>query len=145
MRKVFLDTSFILAYVNSNDELHENALRLEEAEDILSQDCYINNNVLNEVLTLTGRKMNIDAAEEIYYGLIDSFEILNEYTIFNYTSKTFDIFKKIVGSNSKKTKLSFTDSSIILTMKESNITDLVSFDQQFKNFNEINLIGPNYL
>ena len=145
MKKVFLDTSFILAYVNSNDELHDNALRLEETENILSQDCYINNNVLNEVLTLTGRKMNIDAAEEIYYGLIDSFEILNEYTIFNYTSKTFDIFKKIVGSNSKKTKLSFTDSSIILTMKESNITDLVSFDQQFKNFNEINLIGPNYL
>lgn len=145
MKKVFLDTSFILAYVNSNDELHDNALRLEETENILSQDCYINNNVLNEVLTLTGRKMNIDAAEEIYYGLIDSFEILNEYTIFNYTAKTFDIFKKIVGTNSKKTKLSFTDSSIILTMQESNITDLVSFDQQFKNFNAINMIGLDYL
>ena len=145
MKKVFLDTSFILAYVNSNDELHDNALRLEEAENILSQDCYINNNVLNEVLTLTGRKMNIDAAEEIYYGLIDSFKILNEYTIFNYTAKTFDIFKKIVGTNSKKTKLSFTDSSIILTMQESKITDLVSFDQQFKYFNKINLIGLNYL
>ena len=37
MKKVFLDTSFILSYVNSNDELHENALKLEEAEDILSQ------------------------------------------------------------------------------------------------------------
>ena len=145
MKKVFLDTSFILAYVNSNDELHENALRLEESENILSQDCHINNNVLNEVLTLTGRKMNIDDAEEIYYGLIDSFEILNEYTIFNYTAKTFNIFKKIVGANSKKTKLSFTDSSIILTMKELNIPDLVSFDQQFKNFNKINLIGLDYL
>ena len=100
---------------------------------------------MNEVLTLTGRKINIYAAEEIYYGLIDSFEILNEYTIFNYTAKTFDIFKKIVGSNSKKTKLSFTDSSIILTMNESNITDLVSFDQQFKNFKKINLIGLDYL
>lgn len=145
MSKVFLDTSFILAYVNSNDELHKTALRLEEAENILSQDCYINNNVLNEVLTLTGRKINIDAAEEIYYGLIDSFEILNEYTIFNYTAKTFDIFKRTVGSNSKKTKLSFTDSSIILTMQESNIVNLVSFDQQFENFDEINLIGLDYL
>ncbi len=145
MSKVFLDTSFILAYVNSNDELHEKALRLEEAENILSQDCCINNNVLNEVLTLTGRKINIDAAEEIYYGLIDSFEILNEYNIFNYTAKTFDIFKKTVGTNSKKTKLSFTDSSIILTMQESNITDLVSFDQQFENFDEINIIGLDYL
>lgn len=145
MRKVFLDTSFILGFVNSNDELHENAIKLEETENILSQDCYINNNVLNEVLTLTGRKININAAEEIYYGLIDSFEILNEYDIANYTSKTFDIFKRVVGLNSKKTKLSFTDSSIILTMKKSNITDLVSFDQQFKNFNEINLIGLDYL
>lgn len=145
MRKVFLDTSFILAYVNSNDELHENALRLEETENILSKNCYINNNVLNEVLTLTGGKMNIDASEEIYYSLIDSFEILNEYTIFNYTTKTFDIFKRIVGANSKKTKLSFTDSSIILTMQESNIDDLVSLDQQFKNFDDINLIGLDYL
>lgn len=145
MRKLFLDTSFILGFVNSNDDLHENAIKLEEAENILSQDCYINNNVLNEVVTLTGRKINITAAEEIYYGLIDSFEILNEYDIINYTSKTFDIFKRVVGSNSKKTKLSFTDSSIILTMKESNITDLVSFDQQFKHFDEINLIGSDYL
>ena len=70
---------------------------------------------------------------------------LNEYDIVNYTSETFDIFKRVVGLNSKKTKLSFTDSSIILTMKKSNITDLVSFDQQFKNFNEINLIGLDYL
>ena len=145
MRKVFLDTSFILAYVNSNDELHGNALRLEKVEKVLSQDCYINNNVLNEVLTLTGRKINIAAAEEIYYGMIDSFEILNEYNIFNYTAKTFDIFKRIVGAKSEKTKLSFTESSIILTMQESNIHDLVSFNQQFKNFNEINLIGLDYL
>lgn len=145
MKKLFLDTSFILGYVNSNDELHKNALRLEEGEDILSQDCYINNNVLNEVLTLTGRRINIDAAEETYYGIIDSFKILDEYSILNYTAKTFNIFKRIVGPKSKKTKLSFTDSSIILTMQESNITDLVSFDQQFKNFNEINLIGLDYL
>jgi len=145
MNKVFLDTSFILAYVNSNDELHENALRLDEIENVLSKDCYINNNVLNEVLTLTGRKINIDAAEEIYYSLIDSFEILNEYNIFNYTAKTFDIFKRIVGLYSKKTKLSFADSSIILTMRESNMSDLISFDRQFENFDEINLIGLDYL
>lgn len=140
MKKVFLDTSFILAYVNSNDELHDNALRLEEKENIFSQKCYINNNVLNEVLTLAGRKMNINAAEEIYYGLIDNFEILDEYSIVNYTSKNFYIFKKYIGKQSNKTKLSFTDSSIILTMKEFNITDLVSFDNEFQRIVDINLI-----
>ncbi|MBR0271697.1 MAG: type II toxin-antitoxin system VapC family toxin [Methanobrevibacter sp.] len=145
MKKIFLDTSFILAYINSNDELHESALKLEEEENILSQDCFINNNVLNEVLTLTGRKINVNAAQNIYYGLIDSFDVLNEYDIINYTIKTFNIFKKIIGTDSKKTKLSFTDSSIVLTMRESNINNLVSFDQQFQHFKEINLIGLNYL
>ena len=99
--------------------------------------------VLNEVLTFTGRKSALKHQKR--YSLIDSFEILNEYIIFNYTAKTFDIFKKNAGSNSNKTKLSFTDSSIILTMQESDITDLVSFDQQFENFTEINLIGLDYL
>ena len=126
---------FILWYlIYSNDELHENSLRLEEAENILSQDCYINNNVLNEVLTLSGRKLNIDSAEEIYYGLIDSFEILNEYNIFNYIAKTFDISKELLEPIAKKNKIKFQKSSIIPTMQESNITDLVSFNQQFKNF-----------
>ena len=142
MTEYFLDTSFIMALLLDSDSNHKKAVNLAY---VLNEKCYINNNILNEVLTLTGRKININAAEETYYGLIDSFEILNEYNIVNYTSKTFDIFKRVVGPNSKKTKLSFTDSSIILTMKESNITDLVSFDQQFKHFDEINLIGPNYL
>lgn len=140
MKKIFLDTSFIIAYVNSNDEQNEKALKLEEKENIFSQKCYINNNVLNEVLTLAGRKMNINAAEEIYYGLIDNFEILDEYSIVNYTSKNFHIFKKYIGKQSNKTKLSFTDSSIILTMKEFNITDLVSFDNEFQRIVDINLI-----
>ena len=35
MSKVFLDTSFILAYVNSNDELHKNALQ-ENLQSIFS-------------------------------------------------------------------------------------------------------------
>ena len=68
---------------------------------------------------------------QIYYG-----------TLFKIIDKV-DNGTKV--SNSKKTKLSFTDSSIILTMQESNINDLVSFDQQFKNFDEINVIGLDYL
>ncbi|WP_407375608.1 type II toxin-antitoxin system VapC family toxin [Methanobrevibacter sp.] len=144
MKGVFLDTSFILAYINSNDMLHRNAMRLQQNENVLAQNCFINNNVLNEVLTVVGRKFNVRAAEEIYYGLIDSFDILNEYDIFNYTGKTFDIFKTS-GANNAKKGLSFTDSSIVLTMSEMNISDLVSFDRQFKGFSQISLIGPDYL
>ena len=116
--KYFLDTSFIMALVLDSDSNHEKALKLVY---VLNEECYINNNVLNEVLTLTGRRLSIDAAREIYYGLIDTFTILNEYDINNYNNKNFEIFEEFVGSNSKKTKLSFTDSSIVLTMKEQKI------------------------
>lgn len=136
--KYFLDTSFILALVLVSDSNYEKALKIS---DILDEDCYINNNVLNEILTLTGRKLNINSSKELYYSLIDSFYLLNEYDIFNYTSKTFQIFEKYVGQNSNKTKLSFTDSSIIVTMKEYGITNLVSFDEEFKRVKEIELIN----
>lgn len=135
--KYFLDTSFILALILDSDSNHDKAKNLLY---ILNEECYINNNVLNEVLTLSGRKLNINAAKEIYYNLIDSFELLNEYDILNYNSENFKIFETYVGVNSNKTKLSFTDSSIILTMKSFKINNLVSFDQEFEKVEGINLI-----
>ncbi len=135
--KYFLDTSFILAIVLDSDSNYKKAVNLAH---VLNEKCYINNNVLNEVLTLIGRKLDINSAKELYYNIIDSFELLNEYDISNYNSENFNIFEKYVGENSKKTRLSFTDSSIILTMKEYNIPNLVSFDKEFKKVKGINLI-----
>ena len=136
--KYFIDTSFIMALVLNSDANYNKAVKLDY---ILNEKCFINNNVLNEVLTLTGRKINIDSAKEIYYNLIDSFEVLDEYDILNYNSENFKIFEKYIGINSNKTKLSFTDSSIILTMKEFEIDSLVTFDKEFKRIEDINLIG----
>lgn len=136
--KYFLDTSFIMALVLNSDANYNKAVKLDY---ILNEKCFINNNVLNEVLTLTGRKINIDSAKEIYYNLIDSFEVLDEYDILNYNSENLKIFEKYIGINSNKTKLSFTDSSIILTMKEFEIDSLVTFDKEFKRIEDINLIG----
>ena len=136
--KYFLDTSFIMALVLDSDANYNKAVKLDY---ILNENCFINNNVLNEVLTLTGRKINIDSAKEIYYNLIDSFEVLDEYDILNYNSENLKIFEKYVGIDSNKTKLSFTDSSIILTMKEFEIDSLVTFDKEFKRIEDINLIG----
>ena len=138
--KYFLDLSFILALIIKTDENYENALELV---DIFNDECYINFNVLNEVLTLVGRKIDILAAKEVYYTLIDNFILLNEYSIGEYNENTFAIFETYVGSDSKKTKLSFTDSSIILTMKEFGIKNLVSFDKEFKRVEGINIINKN--
>lgn len=136
--KYFLDSSFILALILKTDANHEKAFELV---DVLNEDCYINHNVLNEVLTLVGRKINILAAKEVYYTLIDNFTLLNEYSIAEYNENTFKIFENYKGSNSNKAKLSFTDSSIVLTMREFEISDLLSFDKEFKRVDGINIIN----
>ena len=136
--KYFLDTSFILSLILDSDSNHDKAINLL---NIINEDCYINNNVLNEVLTLIGRKLNVFDAKEVYFALIDSFTLLNEYNINDYNNKTFEIFEENMGENIKKTKLSFTDSSIILTMNEYGIDKLVSFDEEFKRIKGITLIN----
>lgn len=136
--KYFLDSSFILALILKTDANHEKAFELV---DVLNEDCYINHNVLNEVLTLVGRKINILAAKEVYYTLIDNFTLLNEYSIAEYNENTFKIFENYIGSNSNKAKLSFTDSSIVLTMREFEISNLLSFDKEFKRVDGINIIN----
>lgn len=138
MDKYFLDTSFILALILDNDSNYYKALN---HENILHKKCYINHNVLNEVLTLIGRKVNVETAKEVYYTLIDNFILLNEYNIPNYNNKTFSIFEKYLGKKSNKTKLSFTDSSILVTMAEFDIKNLVSFDEEFKRVKNIELIN----
>ena len=136
--KYFLDTSFILSLVLDSDQNYEKALKLLYVFD---EECYINNNVLNEVLTLVGIKLNISSAKLAYYAMIDNFTILNEYEINNYNYKTFEIFEGNIRVNSEKTKLSFTDSSIILSMREYGIDNLVSFDKGFEDFKDITLIN----
>lgn len=78
MKKYFLDSSFIMALVLDSDSNYDKAVNLKY---VLKENCFINNNVLNEVLTLIGRKLNMNSAKEIYYTLIDSLNIINKYEI----------------------------------------------------------------
>lgn len=76
--KYFLDSSFILSLFLDSDSNHKKAV---DVKYVLNEECFINNNVLNEVLTLIGRKLNMNSAKEIYYTLIDSLNIINKYEI----------------------------------------------------------------
>lgn len=131
MSKYFLDTSFIIAYAIDSDSQYKKALKYE---NILKEDCYINNNILSEIINIVNVKVDYKKAMELYYIAIDNFSILNEYDIDKYNSKTLNVFEKYKG------KLSFTDSSIITTMKEYHIDNLISFDTGLKKCNEINVL-----
>lgn len=132
MTKVFLDTSYIIALAFDNDDNNERAVELL---DILNEDCFINNSIVNEVVTVSNNKGDSAKARTMFNFLIDNFTIINEYNIVNYNSKTIVNFEKFNG------KLGFTDSGIITTMVEHDIKKLVTFDKAFKKESRIEVIG----
>ena len=132
MRKIFIDSSYLIAIALNNDSNTEKALQLKE---LLSEECYISDKVINEVLTVVNNRGNYKQAVTVYHYMVDNFKIINEYEIPNYNDKTIQIFKKYEGI------LSFTDSAIIVLMLEMGINNLLSFDYGFKREGRINVIG----
>ena len=132
MSKYFFDSSFIIALALDNDSNKSKALELT---DLLSEECYIGDNVIEEVVNVVNLKGDANKAETLYNFMMDNFKIINEHEIPNYNTKTIKKFKKFNG------KLSYTDSSMIVTVLEYNIDFLVTFDKQFKREERINVVG----
>ena len=142
--KVFLDTSFIVSSIIKTDSNHEKAKKLIINEDLLNNECYISNLIINEIITVIGNKLGLTAAIEAYELVNDNFNILNEYEINNFILNEYEINnfndKVLDVYRLTNTKLSFTDSSIIILMQEYGIENLVSFDKEFKRIKNINWI-----
>ena len=132
MSKYFFDSSFIIALALDNDSNKTKALELT---DLLSEECYIGDNVIEEVVNVVNLKGDANKAETLYNFMMDNFKIINEHEIPNYNTKTIKVFKKFNG------KLSYTDSSMIVTVLEYNIDFLVTFDKQFKREERITVVG----
>lgn len=131
--KIFLDSSFIIDLILEKDDLNHKAILLKEKE-ILKNDCYISNLIINEVVTVIGNKTNKEIAKQSYYFLKDNCILINETKIANINDKTMNTYLE------HNTKLSFTDCSIVEIMKEKNINNLASFDKYFDKVKEITRI-----
>ena len=132
MSKYFFDSSFIIALALDNDSNKSKALELT---DLLSEECYIGDNVIEEVVNVVNLKGDANKAETLYNFMMDNFKIINEHEIPNYNTKTIKVFKKFNG------KLSYTDSSMIVSVLEHNIDYLVTFDNEFKREERIAVVG----
>jgi len=132
--KLFLDTSFIVSYTVTKDKHYDKACLLDE-QGIFDNNCFINNLVANEIVTVIGNKTkDVELAINTYETVKDNCTIINEFNTVNFKEKVLAIYKEY------NTVLSFTDSSIIEVMKENNIKKLVSFDTFFDNVESIERI-----
>ncbi|MGL4670184.1 MAG: type II toxin-antitoxin system VapC family toxin [Methanobacteriaceae archaeon] len=130
--KIFIDTNFFIGFFIESDYWHKRTVEL--LEEIKNYELVICNTVLNEIITLIGMKTNKKQASIVYNYLKDNYTIFNESTIVNINDKIMEIYLK------NNTKLSFTDCSIIESMKELEIKKLVTFDKDFDRIKEIERI-----
>lgn len=133
MRKnslIFVDTSFIVAFVNKKDQWHPKTHTI--ADEIESEEKIISNLVISETLTLLGKRFGGKIIKPVYNNMKDN------YIIFDETRKLYD--------NSVNTQLkydgtiSLADSVSVEIMKELKINKIVSFDSDFDKVDKINRI-----
>ena len=131
--KIFLDTSFLVAYAVKTDDNNDHAIELRK-KGIFDNECFVSNLIINEIITVIGNKKDSKTAIRTYETIKDNCTVINEYNTPNFNEKVVKTYKKY------DTYLSFTDSSIVEVMKENNINKLVSFDKYFDNVDEIERI-----
>ena len=136
MNKIFIDTNFIVAILREIEENHE--LAVKTCETLLNNyECCISNSIITEVVTIIMmRTKNLNLTRNAYYFMIDNFTILNEYDVDKYNDKVFKVFEKY---NTNRFNLGFVDCSIVVISGYYDMDYVVSFDKNFKLFEEITL------
>ena len=134
MSKLLIDSSFIIALFRRNDGLHQKAI---ENKDILNNDCYITDGIISEVITIIGQKTkDIALVRKVYNYLKDNFTIIHESEINMYNDNVYAIFEKY---NQNNFKVGFIDCSQVIIYNHYNLDYVVSLDNGFRLFEEIEL------
>lgn len=137
--KFFIDSSFIISLFRSNDPNHNLAKNNKSIID--EHECYISNGILREVITVLMLKTkNMDLVNLAYSYLHHNFIIVDEYRIKDYNDKVFSVFQKY---NMNSMKLSFIDCSSVIIASEFGLDYIVTFDKDFKLFEDTNLLNLN--
>ena len=139
MRKLLFDTNFIVAYVLASDAIHQRAIDLEDKEDILNNELYITNHIIDEVVTIIGQKASPKDAIDVYRLMKDNFIIINEYEVFDFNDKVMSRYDNMNDSGNQR--IGFTDCSIIEVAKLYDLDAVVTFDKAFEENGDIEIIS----
>ena len=131
---IFLDSSVIIAYYNKKDQHHKNAINLIKNLSLGKEDIIISEYIFSECVTvLFLRLKNLKKVSSIGNTLKNVPTISINKNLFNYT---WELFK-----NQENTKLSFTDCSILTSMKQEGINKLATFDREFSKIKDIQVFN----
>jgi predicted nucleic acid-binding protein len=132
MARIFLDTSFLLAFIDKEDSHHKEARDL--MKESLKDDLYISDHVfaeaVNTVFSRAGHKRAKNFAEYL---------IKSEIKLVQMNQSGFEGAYQLFQTE----QISFTDTTIKSAMDNLGIQKLATFDTDFKRFENIKTIGLN--
>ncbi len=130
---LFVDSSVFIAYANSSDVHHENAVKIiRKLKEGSFGDGITTDYIFDEVVSVIMRKVN--KKESILFGQ----HLLNsEILLLPIDSVVFEEAWKLFQ---KEKLLSFTDSSSVAFMKLYGITVIATFDKAFQEIPDIEIV-----
>ncbi len=124
---IFVDTSFLIALLISSDNFHENAVGISQT---INEHKVINNTVLNETLNaFTGKGGKV--GKELYDAIIEMFDI--HYLNSADYEDAIDLYLHFDSS------INYSDCTILSTMFQNNINQILSFDSDFEKIDGISV------
>lgn len=125
---LFIDTGAFIAKYHSRDNYHQKTLDMWNKIQQYRLRCFTSNFILDETITLLGRRLNYHFAAErakIFY-MSKAFTILRPTLEEEVAALRF--FEKYIDQ-----KISFTDCISFVLMKKYKISQVFSFDKHFQH------------
>ncbi|MBU6392252.1 MAG: type II toxin-antitoxin system VapC family toxin [Candidatus Micrarchaeota archaeon] len=134
---IFIDTSLIVAYANAEDEFHSRAVEIVTEIDGGKYGMgVITDYIFDEIMTtLLARTRNLKLVVENGNKLLDATLFINLNIDSDIFGSTWKIFKE-----QQKSRLSFTDCSIIATCRANGIANLATFDRALKESSKLTIV-----
>jgi predicted nucleic acid-binding protein len=128
---IFLDTGYFKGLMDSRDAHHKDALNIRDYLDESNETTVINTTVLVETLNWSvGTK---DVVKELYNGLHDENRVIS--------LSDSDYLKSLEINCWLDNSINFSDCTIISTMMDMGINNIVSFDADFKKIKGFHVIS----
>jgi len=127
---IFLDANFLMAFFIETEEKHEIATNLYEK--IKNEPLIISNSIILEVMTVSNIKLKVskELLETIYNKLNDgTFRIIEDIPLYDRAMKRQISYLP--------QRMPFFDCLYIELMKQLEIKEIVSFDEDFDNKEDI--------
>jgi predicted nucleic acid-binding protein len=125
---IFLDSSFIIALADIDDQFHERAVKVLPA---LESQRMISDLVISESVTAVDAKLGSKAARDVFENLTYDSATKTVYSGRRLYERAMLVYIKYNGN------LSFPDSVTVRLMYDQKIKEIVSFDSDFDRVDRI--------